>query len=105
MRIEQLSPFPFDLVSREIRRFPNASFMWCQEEPQNMGAYHYVVPRMNACLRNEGRTTNGRLPYAGREHAASTSTGFVTVHKKEQEAIVANALNLEYSGVDKIKLL
>lgn len=33
-RVEQLSPFPFDLVSRDIRRFPNATPMWVQEEPQ-----------------------------------------------------------------------
>lgn len=40
-----------------------------------MGAYHYVVPRMNACLRGEGRQTSGRLAYAGRPPSASTATG------------------------------
>jgi 2-oxoglutarate dehydrogenase complex dehydrogenase (E1) component-like enzyme len=35
----QLAPFPFDLVCREIRRYPNAELVLCQEEPMNMGAY------------------------------------------------------------------
>eukprot|EP00959_Pyramimonas_sp_CCMP1952_P305074 6384770-Pyramimonas_sp.AAC.1 len=40
-RVEQLSPFPFDLVARELRRYPNAKVQWCQEEPMNMGAWTY----------------------------------------------------------------
>lgn len=40
--MEQLAPFPFDLVSREIYRYPNAELVWCQEEPMNMGAYFHV---------------------------------------------------------------
>ena len=51
----QLCPFPFDLVQRELRRYPNAEFMWCQEEPMNMGAYTHVCPRLETCMRNEER--------------------------------------------------
>lgn len=42
VRIEQLAPFPFDLVCREIYRYPNAELVWCQEEPMNMGAYFHI---------------------------------------------------------------
>ena len=51
VRVEQLAPFPFDLVSRELRRYPNAEVVWCQEEPMNMGAYFHVQPRLISCLK------------------------------------------------------
>lgn len=91
VRLEQLAPFPFDLVCRELRRYPNAELVWCQEEPMNMGAYFHVQPRMISCLKSEGRSVpDGRLAFAGREPSASTATGFGEVHKKEQ----ADLLNL-----------
>eukprot|EP00879_Flechtneria_rotunda_P024825 GHRR01026343.1.p1 GENE.GHRR01026343.1~~GHRR01026343.1.p1 ORF type:complete len:135 (-),score=33.23 GHRR01026343.1:563-967(-) len=46
VRIEQLVPFPFDLVCREIYRYPNAELLWCQEEPMNMGAYFHMQVRL-----------------------------------------------------------
>lgn len=54
----QLTPFPFDLVQRELRRYPNAEFMWAQEEPMNMGAYTHICPRLETCMRNEDREVN-----------------------------------------------
>lgn len=51
----QLCPFPFDLVQRELRRYPNAEFLWCQEEPMNMGGYTHICPRLETCMRNEDR--------------------------------------------------
>ena len=51
----QLVPFPFDLVQRELRRYPNAEFLWCQEEPMNMGGYTHICPRLETCMRNEDR--------------------------------------------------
>jgi 2-oxoglutarate dehydrogenase E1 component len=42
----QLSPSPFDLVMRELRRYPNAEPVWAQEEPMNMGAFQHVTPRL-----------------------------------------------------------
>jgi len=98
-RIEQLSPFPFDLVMREIRRYPNARVGWAQEEPQNMGAYHHCVPRINTCLREEGRMeaqgSGCRLPFWGRRSTASPSTGYLAVHQVEQAALVEAALDLD----------
>ena len=51
-----------------------------------------------------GIQTNGRLPFAGRRGTASPSTGFISVHKKEQEWILNKAIDLSYTGVDKIPM-
>lgn len=56
MRELQLAPFPFDLMMRELRRYPNAQLMWVQEEPLNMGAFNHVSPRIETCMRHEVRT-------------------------------------------------
>jgi hypothetical protein len=50
VRLEQLAPFPFDLVCRELYRYPNAEPIWCQEEPMNMGAYFHVQVRVLLCF-------------------------------------------------------
>mmetsp|Transcript_27484 Transcript_27484/g.77747 ORF Transcript_27484/g.77747 Transcript_27484/m.77747 type:complete len:243 (-) Transcript_27484:35-763(-) len=94
VRVEQIAPFPFDLVSREIRRFPNAQIMWCQEEPMNMGAYFFVEPRISACLRAEGRITQDPVPYAGRKPSAATATGFASLHQQEQASLINEALTV-----------
>lgn len=91
-----MAPFPFDLVCRELRRYPNAEIIWCQEEPENMGAYRHVEPRMYACMHKEGRDTVKPLKYVGRRASSSPATGFKKVHAKEQEEFVNNALNLEH---------
>ncbi|GMH36333.1 hypothetical protein BSKO_04201 [Bryopsis sp. KO-2023] len=95
IRIEQLCPFPFDLVSRELRRYPNAEVLWCQEEPMNMGAYFHVQPRMHSCMRHEGHDVSGPLKYAGRIPMASTATGFGQVHAVEQTELLTKAVSVE----------
>jgi len=50
-RVEQIAPFPFDLVAAEIKKFPAASVTWVQEEPRNMGAWSYVWPRFMTATR------------------------------------------------------
>jgi 2-oxoglutarate dehydrogenase E1 component len=94
VRLEQLAPFPFDLVMRELRRYPNAEIMWCQEEPMNMGAYQHVAPRIETCMRHEGREVPAYIPYAGRATSAATATGFGPVHAAEQSSLVQHALDL-----------
>eukprot|EP00878_Enallax_costatus_P004918 GHUV01005173.1.p1 GENE.GHUV01005173.1~~GHUV01005173.1.p1 ORF type:complete len:711 (+),score=203.05 GHUV01005173.1:2140-4272(+) len=96
VRIEQLAPFPFDLVSREIYRYPNAELVWCQEEPMNMGAYYHVQPRLESCMRAEGHPTTGRITFAGRAPSASTATGYGEVHAQEQSKLIDEALDLSY---------
>lgn len=98
VRMEQLAPFPFDLVCRELRRYPNAQVMWCQEEPMNMGGYMHINPRMETCLREVGRSVDGCVPYAGRNPSAATATGFGEVHAQEQARLISQALDLNYEG-------
>lgn len=98
VRLEQLAPFPFDLVQRELKRYPGAEVVWCQEEHQNMGAYFHVQPRIISCMLEDGLTVppGGRIKYAGRGPAASTATGYAAVHAREQAALVDKALDLAW---------
>ena len=48
VRLEQICPFPYDLVKAECDRYPNAELVWAQEESKNMGAWTYVQPRLNS---------------------------------------------------------
>lgn len=45
-RVEQIAPFPFDLVQEELEKYPNAGLYWTQEEHKNMGFYDYCKPRI-----------------------------------------------------------
>lgn len=51
-RIEQISPFPFDLVKQECAKYPNADILWSQEEHKNQGPWPYVQPRFHTVLNN-----------------------------------------------------
>ena len=53
VRLEQIAPFPYDIVARAIHRYPNAELVWVQEEPRNMGAWAYVKPRFDTTLREK----------------------------------------------------
>ncbi|PRW57990.1 2-oxoglutarate mitochondrial-like isoform B [Chlorella sorokiniana] len=96
IRIEQLAPFPFDLVMREMRRFPNAEVLWAQEEPMNMGAYLHVQPRLQRCMEATDREVQLRVKYSGRPTMASTATGFGEVHAQEQADLIAKALDVNF---------
>uniref|UniRef100_A0A672PJP0 2-oxoglutarate dehydrogenase complex component E1 n=1 Tax=Sinocyclocheilus grahami TaxID=75366 RepID=A0A672PJP0_SINGR len=87
-RIEQLSPFPFDLVKAEAEKYPQAQLLWCQEEHKNQGYYDYVKPRIS-------RTFNNTRPvwYAGREPAAAPATGNKKAHLVELERFLDTAFN------------
>lgn len=94
-RVEQLSPFPFDLVARELRRYPNADVVWAQEEPMNMGAWNYVLPRMFSIFKSVGRSVEAELKYVGRKPSAATATGFGEVHAREQADLIHDAFDLD----------
>jgi 2-oxoglutarate dehydrogenase E1 component len=88
VRIEQLYPFPRAEFDAVIERYPNArKFVWCQEEPQNQGAWDQVKHRFHG-LHNGRR----ELIYTGRPSAAAPATGYHQVHQEEQEKLVDNAL-------------
>lgn len=89
-RVEQLSPFPFDLLQREAQKYPAAELVWCQEEHKNQGYYDYVKPRL--------RTTINRAKpvwYAGREPAAAPATGNKKTHLTELQRLLDTAFNLD----------
>jgi len=88
VRLEQLHPFPADAISAELSRYGDAEVVWCQEEPQNMGAW----PMMDEWM---GSVLGGRPPrYVGRSPAASPATGSPSKHRAEQAALVDEALTL-----------
>lgn len=91
-RVEQLCPFPYDLVQRELKRYPNAEIVWCQEEPMNMGAYSYITPRLTTAMTALGRGKYEDIKYVGRAPSAASATGFSQVHVKEQREVIETAL-------------
>jgi 2-oxoglutarate dehydrogenase E1 component len=89
LRVEQLYPFPEDSLRQELARYPQVREMvWCQEEPQNQGAWFASQHHM--------RAVGGDLPlrYAGRAVSASPAAGSHAVHVREQHALVAEALGI-----------
>jgi 2-oxoglutarate dehydrogenase E1 component len=90
LRIEQLYPFPTKALIAELSRFKNAEFVWCQEEPENMGAWHFVDRKIERVL--NGIDVKGkRARYIGRPEAAATATGLLRRHNAEQARLVAEA--------------
>jgi 2-oxoglutarate dehydrogenase E1 component len=89
IRIEQLYPFHWKMLSEIIERYPRAykKWVWCQEEPLNMGAWSYISPRLNEAGR-------GNVRYAGRERSASTATGSKAIHNAEQQRLVQKAFSV-----------
>ncbi|MBI1328721.1 MAG: 2-oxoglutarate dehydrogenase E1 component [Alphaproteobacteria bacterium] len=92
LRIEQLYPFPQNALASELKRFPNAEVIWCQEEPKNQGAWTFVAPRIEETLATLGR--NERVRYTGRPEYASTATGLMSQHLAELQAFTHEALTL-----------
>ena len=90
VRIEQLYPFPIEEYAKVIAGYPKADdIVWCQEEPQNQGAWYQIRHRLQEPL--EGRH---RLHYAGRLGAAAPASGIYQLHVKQQEALVETALGI-----------
>ncbi|XP_011258331.2 2-oxoglutarate dehydrogenase, mitochondrial isoform X5 [Camponotus floridanus] len=87
-RVEQISPFPYDLVKKEAAKYPNAELLWSQEEHKNQGAWTYVQPRFHTAL-NGTRS----VIYAGRPTASSPATGSKMQHLKELKQLVDDSLN------------
>jgi 2-oxoglutarate dehydrogenase E1 component len=93
MRVEQLYPFPARALMAELARFPNADFVWCQEEPRYMGAWTFIEPNIEWVLEHIG-AKHRRARYAGRQASASTAAGLASRHNQEQKALVQEALTL-----------
>jgi 2-oxoglutarate dehydrogenase complex dehydrogenase (E1) component-like enzyme len=87
VRFEQLYPFPSDDLEEILRRYPKAKDVkWVQEEPMNMGAWHYQLTKLRDRLPEDRR-----LGFAGRPPAGSAATGSQSMHAVEQEYLVQQA--------------
>ncbi|MBV8934288.1 MAG: 2-oxoglutarate dehydrogenase E1 component [Alphaproteobacteria bacterium] len=91
IRIEQLYPFPFAGLAALLQRYRNAEVVWCQEEPQNMGAWNFVDRRIEQVLASVDIAAK-RPRFAGRAEAASPATGLFKRHVEEQAGLVTEAL-------------
>ncbi|MFN7166660.1 MAG: 2-oxoglutarate dehydrogenase E1 component, partial [Pannonibacter sp.] len=90
LRVEQLYPFPKKALVQELSRFRNADMVWCQEEPQNMGAWTFVQPYIEWVLDQIGAKSR-RPRYAGRAASASTATGLMSKHLAQLQAFLDEA--------------
>ncbi len=88
IRIERLYPFPDADIRAVFAAYPAANdIVWCQEEPENQGAWPSMMPAITKFL-----STGQLLRYAGRKSAASPAVGFLSVHEEQQKALVEQAL-------------
>jgi 2-oxoglutarate dehydrogenase E1 component len=92
MRVEQLYPVPLKALVTELGRFKKAELVWCQEEPRNMGAWHFIEPYLEWVL-NQIDAPNKRPRYAGRAAAAATATGLMSKHLAQLKALLDEALS------------
>ena len=92
LRIEQLYPFPVKKLASFLKRFKNADeFIWCQEEPENMGAWSFVEKYINWTLNLIGAKSK-KVQYVGRKPSASTATGYLKKHVQQQDEIISKVL-------------
>ncbi len=87
IRIEQLYPFPENKLSAILLNYKNVKeFVWAQEEPQNMGAYWFIAPKLKKVLQMIKKEPE--LYYSGRTERSSPATGSPSIHQKEQNDII-----------------
>jgi 2-oxoglutarate dehydrogenase E1 component len=91
LRVEQLYPVPLKALVQELGRFKSAELVWCQEEPRNMGAWHFMEPYLDWVLKQIGATRD-RPRYAGRAASAATATGLMPKHLVQLKALLEEAL-------------
>ena len=88
VRIEQLYPLHEKAIKAAIAKYPKAKkFVWCQEEPENMGAWRYIAPHLR-------RIAEQSAHYAGRDEGASTAVGSKNVSDLEQAQLVRRAFEV-----------
>jgi len=88
-RVEQISPFPYDLVKAECEKYPNAELVWSQEEHKNMGAWSYIQPRFATTMNHQRH-----ISYAGRPVSASPATGNKKTHLRELKSLIESTLTV-----------
>ena len=91
IRLEELYPFPVEEYAATIERYAHVSdIVWCQEEPQNQGAWYQIRHRLQAPL-----TEKQQLSYAGRPDAAAPASGIFGLHSMKQNSLLFSALSIE----------
>jgi 2-oxoglutarate dehydrogenase E1 component len=91
IRVEQLYPFPHEELTEVLSQYQHVTdFVWCQEEPQNQGAWYCSQHHFRAAI---GKA--GYLTYAGREASSSPAVGYLSVHNKQQQALINDALTIK----------
>ena len=84
LRVEQLYPFPHKAFAAELKKYPGATeVVWCQDEPQNQGAWFFVQHYIH-----ENMASGQRLGYAGRAASASPAVGYAHLHQDQQKALI-----------------
>ena len=90
VRLEQFYPFPAKALVNIFASYPNVTeIVWTQEEPQNMGGWTFVAPRLQAIT-----PANAKLRYLGRDASASPATGSYAIHNLEQANLVNDSLTI-----------
>ena len=89
LRVAQLYPFPHKAFGAEIKRYPNATeIVWCQDEPQNQGAWFFVQHYIH-----ENMLDGQKLGYAGRAASASPAVGYAHLHQEQQKTLIEQAFS------------
>ena len=91
IRVEQLYPWPKYNLVETVKQYRHAELIWCQEEPANMGAWLFVLPRLQYIL-DELKLANDRPVFVGRKASASTAAGVMDRHLEEQKHLLEQAL-------------
>ncbi len=87
LRVEQLYPFPHKAFATELKKYPNAAdIVWCQDEPQNQGAWFFVQHYIH-----ENMLEGQKLGYSGRAASASPAAGYSHLHQEQQKVLVDGA--------------
>lgn len=94
LRLEQLYPFPTGPLVEQLKRFPHAEVVWCQEEPQNQGPWHFVDRRIEEAMAKAGCQAT-RPIYVGRPEAASPATGNGQRHLRELQTFLDQAITMD----------
>ena len=88
LRLEQFYPFPESQLKKIFQKYRQAKkWLWVQEEPQNMGGWQFIKPRLESI-------TQRTLTYIGRKPASSPATGFPKIYKMQQDGIVDQAIGV-----------
>jgi 2-oxoglutarate dehydrogenase E1 component len=87
IRLEQLYPFPHKALTAELKKYPNLEeIVWCQDEPQNQGAWFFVQHNIL-----ENMSEGMKMSYAGRPASASPACGYAHLHQEQQKSLLAAA--------------